>query len=68
MWPSLGSNQGLADYEMKTYKFHIVSFRFKVIVFPLVTWFLFYFWLHQNTRFTTICCRHVELKIKNNEH
>ena len=36
-WPSLGSNQGLADYEKRKSRFHLISFNHKVIDFLLVT-------------------------------
>ena len=62
MWPSLGSNQGLADYEKLTILFHLLSFRNKAFDFIAVTALDFYFWFQTFSQKSTTCCTYVVLK------
>ena len=67
-WPSLGSNQGLADYETEQDRFQRLAFSFKVTDLLAVTHFSVYLWFHKDSRKVQLCCPYVELKIKQNEH
>ena len=62
LWPSLGSNQGLADYEKRTIRFHLLSFRNKAFDFIAVTALNFYFWFQTFSQKSTTCCTYVVLK------
>ena len=67
-WPSLGSNQGLADYETEQDRFQRLAFSFKVTDLLAVTHFSVYLWFHKDSQKVQLCCPYVELKIKQNEH
>ena len=66
-WPSLGSNQGLADYERRTHRFHSLSFNHKVIDFIVVAEIVIYFWFQRIAQKGTSCCTYVVLKNQNYE-
>ena len=67
MWPSLGSNQGLADYEKRQEAFQMLSFKFKVFDYIEVTDIASYFWFHLISQKDTTCCTYVVPKTKKNE-
>ena len=67
LWPHLGSNQGLADYEKRPEAFHMLSFTFKVVDYIAVTDIASYFWFHLISQKDTTCCTYVVPKTKKNE-
>ena len=63
-WPSLGSNQGLADYEKQQDAFHLLSKGFKTSDYLAVMVIEVYFWFQLISWKVTTCCTYVVPKTK----